>query len=334
MKGTKRICLLLLATSMMSSAVQSADYRTEMRNFVRAISRDARAQHPGFIVMPQNGAQLATVNGSASGEPVNSYLDAIDGIGQEDLFYGYEGDDKATPGSVRRLNIGLLDVFKKAGRSVWVIDYCHTKRKVDTSIRENTLRGYIPFPAPERELNTIPKYPPGPVHANRRDVVGLADASNFLYLINPDRYKTKKAFIEAIARTDYDAVIIDAFFDDDLLANDDIARLRHKQNGGRRLVIAYMSIGEAEDYRFYWRKAWKTKRPSWLVKENPHWKGNYKVRYWDKAWQSIIYGGKDSYLQKIIDAGFDGVYLDIIDAFEYFEKAEPAPFMPTLLRVE
>ena len=29
--------------------------------------------------------------------------------------------------------------------------------------------------------------------------------------------------------------------------------------------------------------------------------------------------GKDSYLQKIIQAGFDGVYLDIVDAFEYFE---------------
>lgn len=40
---------------------------------------------------------------------------------------------------------------------------------------------------------------------------------------------------------------------------------------------------------------------------------------WDENWQAIIYGNDDSYLKKIIDAGFDGVYLDIIDAFEYFE---------------
>jgi len=43
------------------------------------------------------------------------------------------------------------------------------------------------------------------------------------------------------------------------------------------------------------------------------------VQYWDTEWQEIIYGNSESYLKKIIDAGFDGVYLDIIDAFEYFE---------------
>ena len=37
-------------------------------------------------------------------------------------------------------------------------------------------------------------------------------------------------------------------------------------------------------------------------------------------WQNIIYGNESSYLTKISDAGFDGVYLDIIDAFEYYEK--------------
>lgn len=40
--------------------------------------------------------------------------------------------------------------------------------------------------------------------------------------------------------------------------------------------------------------------------------------YIEGLWQAIIYGNDNSYLKKIIDAGFDGVYLDIIDAFEYF----------------
>jgi len=44
------------------------------------------------------------------------------------------------------------------------------------------------------------------------------------------------------------------------------------------------------------------------------------VRYWVAAWQDIVYGNDNSYLKKIRDAGFDGVYLDIIDAFEYFEN--------------
>jgi cysteinyl-tRNA synthetase len=53
--------------------------------------------------------------------------------------------------------------------------------------------------------------------------------------------------------------------------------------------------------------------------ENRQWKGNYKGDYWDPDWQAIILGGENAYLDKILAAGFDGVYLDIIDAFEYFE---------------
>ena len=100
---------------------------------------------------------------------------------------------------------------------------------------------------------------------------------------------------------------------------EEVERLKHKANGGKRLVICYMSIGEAEDYRYYWQSEWKRDKPAWLARENPEWRGNYKVRYWDPAWQEIICGAGDSYLNRILAAGFDGVYLDIIDAFEYFE---------------
>jgi len=60
--------------------------------------------------------------------------------------------------------------------------------------------------------------------------------------------------------------------------------------------------------------------PAWLLSENPNWPGNHKVYCWDPEWQTIIYGNRDSYLVKILAAGFDGVYLDLIDAFEYFEQ--------------
>lgn len=80
-------------------------------------------------------------------------------------------------------------------------------------------------------------------------------------------------------------------------------------------LISYLSIGEAETYRDYWQKSWKKTPPSFLEKENPEWKGNYKVKYWNKWWQSIIFDK----LNTIIDDGFDGVYLDIVDAYSYFE---------------
>lgn len=104
--------------------------------------------------------------------------------------------------------------------------------------------------------------------------------------------------------------------------------------GGPKQVLSYMSIGEAEDYRWYWRKSWDANRdgkpdagaPARLDPSNPDWPGNYKVRYWDPAWQEIIY----AYVDKVLAASYDGVYLHIVDAYEYWGPGGPSsPDRPT-----
>ena len=65
-------------------------------------------------------------------------------------------------------------------------------------------------------------------------------------------------------------------------------RLYNIYGGGKRIVISYLSIGEAEDYRGYWKKEWSKKWPKWIVKENPDWKGNYIVKYWNSEWKNVI----------------------------------------------
>jgi cysteinyl-tRNA synthetase len=79
-----------------------------------------------------------------------------------------------------------------------------------------------------------------------------------------------------------------------------------------RRVVAYLSIGQAESYRGYWQRSWRPSSPAWLGQQDPDWPGNYWVKYWDSAWQQVIY----HYLDAIIAAGFDGIYLDRIDAYE------------------
>ncbi len=274
------------------------NYRQDMRDFVQAISAHAREVKSNFVIIPQNGHELLTENGEETGAPALAYLEAIDGVGREDLFYGYNDDDVATPVSERDYMISFMD----------------------DSYYQNAARGYISFATDHRELDNIPEYPPNPFNMNPANVMSLVEAKNFLYLINPGSYSNKTGFLNALGNTDYDIVIIDAFYEGDILTAEDITSLKTKINGGNRLIIAYMSIGEAEDYRYYWQKEWRSSPPSWLAGENPNWLGNYKVRYWDPAWQEIIYRNDNSYLRKILDAGFDGVYLDIIDAFEYFEN--------------
>lgn len=123
----------------------------------------------------------------------------------------------------------------------------------------------------------------------------------------------------ALPALDPDVLVVDYSWDggpEKELSSADVRRLRTRAKG-RRIVLAYMSIGEAEDYRFYWPKA----RDAKIVgPKNSRWPGNYLVRYWDPAWHSIIYSDEDSYLARILRADFDGVFLDTIDAAEVWEE--------------
>ncbi|NVJ97469.1 MAG: endo alpha-1,4 polygalactosaminidase [Alphaproteobacteria bacterium] len=89
---------------------------------------------------------------------------------------------------------------------------------------------------------------------------------------------------------------------------------------GDKIIVSYLSIGEAEDYRFYWDDPdFVAIRDQIIDNENSEWEGNFKVKYWLDEWQQVIF----QYVDRIIDADFNGVYLDIIDAFEYWEEEAP-----------
>ncbi len=295
-------------------------YRQKMREFVSGISQYARSYQPGFLVIPQNGIEIITDNGESDGPLNNAYMQAIDGHGQEDLLYGYINDNEPTPAEDAEYLQSFLDVSKASGKVILVTDYCYDENFIDNSYNTNDLKSYVSFAADHRELDNIPSYPLQPYHTNADSIESLAQVQNFLYLINPVNFASKKEFIHAVTQTNYDLLIMDLFFNETTqFTRAEIDQIRAKANGGKRLVICYMSIGEAEDYRYYWQSSWEDQDPDWLDGENPDWEGNYKVKYWEKEWQDIIFGNGESYTKKIINADFDGVYLDIIEAYEYYE---------------
>lgn len=320
------LCILALTACSNSDDADGNDgsentmYKQEMRNLVQDISARAKGINPNFAIVPQNGIELVTTNGDNEGNPDMAYLNAIDGNGQEDLFYGYLNDDEATPAEDNTYLRSLLNISKAHGKTILVTDYCSTPSKMAASHQQNTAAGYVSFAAPQRALNIIPVGTPQ--NENSNTITSLNQAKNLLYLINPENFANRQAFISAVTATNYDVVIMDLFFQNEQFTPGEIEQLHHKANGGRRMLLCYMSIGEAEDYRYYWNPAWASNPPAWMAAENPDWPGNYKVQYWNSDWQDIIYKKPDSYLTKIVTAGFDGVYLDIIDAFEYFEGTE------------
>lgn len=142
--------------------------------------------------------------------------------------------------------------------------------------------------------------------------------TDFLYAIDYTNYK-------AIGKTKFDLVILDAdnFEEDNMrYSPKSLANLK-RSKGGSKLLLAYICIGEAENFRTYWKSAWDRNNdgkpekgaPKWLGPNiYPEWEGSYVVKYWHPDWQKLVLKRIDG----IIAAGFDGIYLDRIDSYEYW----------------
>ncbi len=135
--------------------------------------------------------------------------------------------------------------------------------------------------------------------------------------------KTRTEAVQTLETCDLDWLVIDyAFYGDEgsRWTREEIDQVRSGKVD--RKVIAYLSIGEAGIYRSYWRNAWVTESkavseqaPDWLLGANPHWPEDYRVKYWESGWKEIVL----NHLDAILESGFDGVWLDTVDTFEYFE---------------
>ncbi|MEW5962062.1 MAG: MJ1477/TM1410 family putative glycoside hydrolase [Pseudomonadota bacterium] len=143
-------------------------------------------------------------------------------------------------------------------------------------------------------------------------------------------YQLRRLDVAEVAASPFDLVVIDYAPDrtesrEIPFTRDEVRRMQAKPGGGRRLVMAYLSIGEAERYRTYWQSAWyePATRPPWLLGVNPQWDGNFLVQYWHPDWKRIVFGRPESYLDRIVAAGFDGVYLDRADAFQELAGKHP-----------
>ena len=132
--------------------------------------------------------------------------------------------------------------------------------------------------------------------------------------------------IEKLEETDYEMLVIEPTYtnkgSEDFDIKSAVKRLKKLKDGKQRLVIAYIDIGEAEDYRTYWKDSWKAHsedkkgEPDFIVAKDPDgWEGNYPVAYWDKRWKDI-WIGKNGLVKELAKYGFDGIYLDWVGAYD------------------
>ena len=137
----------------------------------------------------------------------------------------------------------------------------------------------------------------------------LDQASKWVYQLQGD--------LTPLASHDADIAVIDI---DGVKSKSALAAIKTKPGGGRRAVLSYLSIGEAETYRRYFKSCCLGANPTWLTDITQGWADNFLVRYWERDWKEIV----KARLLAIVEAGFDGVYFDRVDSYEAFRDTVPS----------
>lgn len=294
-------------------------YQNAMINLLGDLSDYAKSQNPDFAMITNGGYKLYMPAHNSSEENLMRLTSTMDGMLIESIFYGWEGKvDRKTPDKISSEMQEAVKDAQEEDLCVFNIEYSNNKKNRAKSAENSRKLDTIWYNAIDMELTRAPELAESRSHDENCNK--LEDVENFIAVLNPDYYKSRTAYLKALRNTNYDMLFIDTEYAGKPLTRKEIDSLRTKKDGGKRLVCAYLSVGEAENYRDYWQESWNKNPPPWICEANDEWEGDYKVMYWTKAWRDILFGSKDSCLDRILAAGFDGAYLDVVDAYEYFEE--------------
>ncbi|MCW8971503.1 MAG: endo alpha-1,4 polygalactosaminidase [Rhodospirillales bacterium] len=302
------------------------DPRQDIRTFIQDIAAYARGFNKDFIVVPVNAGELVTFaeDGDETRRvPAVTFIRSIDGILEEGVFFGRKVFGKAEEKDPVEAHTRTLDTAKTLGVQVLVVDYAKEAESVSESYRRNAEKGYIPFVAPASgmALNHLPDLPARPFRENPDNIINLKQVRNFLMVRDSAPFGNEDQYAMALHGTNYDAVIVDVFHRRaQPLTRRAVETLKYKKIGARRLVLAYLDIGTAAKYRYYWKANWKERSPSWITAPTSGNPDRYYVEYWNPEWQQVIFGNPASYVYGIVkDLGFDGVVLDGVDSYKYYD---------------
>ena len=215
-----------------------------------------------------------------------------------------------------------LDRARDSGLAALLTDYCDSEPAVERATELTQEHGFISYVSQDKDfsLSSVPKTPA--VRSKRGDVTELTEARNYLYLLDPSNFEDPDELIGTIQETDFDVIVMDAFFNrDQPLTAEEVDRARAKSDGGQRIVLAYLNVGSVENWRYYWQDGWETGDPDWIGETySEQFSDEFWAKYWRPEWHEILYDSESSYLSTVLDQGFDGVFLDNIDAYEVFEE--------------
>lgn len=303
------------------------DFRNAMRDMIVSLGEYAHTRDSHFIVLVRQGLgslmksereakiermtlEQDTGPVPPTPEPAGTFnrrlVQSLDGVVVDGQFCTEE--PTASPGFIAALHdIGL---------NILTIDHCGTSDAAEKALRTAQTQRIVAH----TDSGTGPLAGPGPMVLagnNPQGVNSLAQATNALFVEGNSSEGSKELWLIRLRDTNHDVLVIDPFWRDRIpLSAADVASLRLKQTGSRRLVLARLHLSQAADTRYYWNNDWKINDPKWLTGPVPGKPGTYVVAYWEKEWRELV--GK--MFNGMMDLGFDGIVLEGADAYAPMES--------------
>jgi cysteinyl-tRNA synthetase, unknown class len=124
---------------------QCPNAEERMIDFIVKLAAHARKRNPHFMVILQNAEDLLK-------HP--RMVKALDAVAKESLFHGWGGGDGSNVSATNadesvRWSTERLNLMKRAGRPVFIVDYPSNRARADTSVRRIREQGYVPYIAPK-----------------------------------------------------------------------------------------------------------------------------------------------------------------------------------------
>jgi cysteinyl-tRNA synthetase len=314
------------------------NHRQYMRDVVIALADYCKKRRPEMAVLVRNGAELlikeqreddwqqgrdpdgyAMGRYSAVGSPDGPYLAAIDGMVIDALYYGRDKYDQPTRADDAALLAPCAELMHREGRRALLIDYCKDpKHRADAAARAQKahLLAFLDGSG-DKTLSHIPEAPPAT--ENAAHVTDLSKAQNFLPLLSSAGFGRRDLWFDALAATNYDILMIDPFWRGSSMTIQDVRALKFKRLGSQRLIYASLPIGYAAVDRFYWQKGWRVGIPDFIAAADPDETSRFITYYWLDSWKKVL----GNYVTGLCDLGIDGIVLDGLESYLYFEAMMP-----------
>jgi cysteinyl-tRNA synthetase len=122
--------------------LDSQERANRMVNLIVRISKYAKSRNPEFKIVPQNCPELFTWS-YWEPKPNQRYIQAIDGIGIESVFY--LPHDKPAEKKWCRENRDNALAIRKAGKLVLGVDYAKKRETISTAYKKQRELGFVPY---------------------------------------------------------------------------------------------------------------------------------------------------------------------------------------------